>query len=195
MKIYTKTGDKGETSLLSGKRVSKSHPRIATYGNLDTLNSSIGLIISTHHHSHLEPLNNELLVTQMNLLKSIQNELFNLGSLIACDKASLLERLAPFNADLIQQMETQIDVMDTVLPALKNFILPGGHPSAAHAHLARTLTRSCEREVIHLLNSNEEINIDDQAIALLNRLSDYLFTLSRLINHFANESETLWSNS
>jgi cob(I)alamin adenosyltransferase len=198
MKVYTKTGDKGETALLSGKRVLKTHPRIAVYGELDSLNSSIGMILSLLD-AHKINKEESAQLAQIEILQSCQNEIFNLGSHLSCDKNSFLSKLAALNQKIVLDLEKQIDLMDEALPELKNFILPGGHLSAAQAHVSRTLTRTCERNVIHLqqmAKSDETLEIQEDlflhAIIFLNRFSDYLFTLSRFLNHISDSQETPW---
>lgn len=178
MKIYTKTGDKGQTSLVSGKRVSKSHPRVDSYGDVDELNSSLGIV--TSH------LNDQKIIDS--LLK-IQNQLFNLGSNLACDDEALAKKLPQIQKKHIEWLEAQIDEQQKALPELKNFILPGGHPAASFCQLSRSICRRAERKVIEIA---EQENIPIIYIEYLNRLSDYLFVLSRSINHNNNHNEPQW---
>jgi len=176
VKIYTKTGDKGETSLFGGTRVSKDHIRIEAYGTIDELNACIGLI---RDYLDAEDL---LLITE------IQNRLFNIGSILATEKQSNFP-IPSIKVEHIEVLEKWMDKTDETLPKLSNFVLPGGHPSVAHTHLARTVCRRSERRVISLSESTE---IPDNLIKYLNRLSDFLFILARKLT-FSNEAEEiLW---
>lgn len=178
MKIYTKSGDKGQTSLVSGKRVSKSNPRVDCYGNVDELNSSIGIVAA---HLNIPDLNQQI--------SHIQNQLFNLGSNLACDDAELLKKLPQVEDKHIKMLESYIDEMQKKLPTIKNFILPGGHPASAFCQLSRSICRRAERSVIELSNSED---LPLVYIEYLNRLSDYLFVLARNINHLNGMSEPQW---
>ncbi len=207
MKIYTKTGDKGETSLLSGKRVSKNHPRISAYGDLDSLNSNLGMILSFleyHKESGLNKETQDNINAQTKVLKRCQIELFNQGSHIACDKASFRTKIPTLNFELVEDLENQIDKMSSQLPTLNNFIIPGGHLAASQCHVARTKTRECERVIVQLKEYSENHVDSDLAldtdltasfILFLNRFSDYLFTLARYINFLSNIEDTPWQNS
>lgn len=178
MKIYTKKGDEGKTSLVSGQNVSKSHPRLDAYGTLDELNSVIGLTVS--------------LVSQKEIkdhLFKIQNQLFNIGSQLACDDSALSNKLPTVTEDHIKGLEAFIDEMTAQLAPLKNFILPGGTEAASTCHLARTVCRRAEREITKL---HEEQPLDLIYIKYINRLSDLLFTLARYINHLAKMPEINW---
>lgn len=184
MKIYTKTGDSGTTSLFGGQRITKGHHRIEAYGSIDELNASIGLIISAlkletpalHFRAKLE---------------RIQEELFVIGSHLSTPYhiEDIPETLPAFPIDGLEMLENDIDEMQQQLPELKHFILPSGTQAASHAHLARTICRRTEREVVRL--SSEEV-ILPEILQYLNRLSDYLFVLSRAINHLQNEEEHQW---
>jgi cob(I)alamin adenosyltransferase len=181
-KIYTKTGDCGETSLLSGTRVRKYHLAIDVYGEVDHLNSLIGFLRSqiTKKHSEYE------------LLKSMQNQLFVLGSLLACEPEKRDEwKLPQLDESLIASLESHIDQLTKALPELKNFILPGGCEAASRSHLCRTTTRLVERKIVEYFdNSKDTIEF---SMRLLNRMSDYFFVLSRSLNHEAGEAETIWT--
>ena len=167
MKIYTKTGDMGTTSLLGGKRVSKSDQRIEAYGTLDELNSYIGLLRDQKvNHDRKE------------ILYSIQNELFTLGSLLAADPDKPKLKLPELVEESILKIEKEIDYMDKFLPPMKHFILPGGNQAVSFCHIARTICRRSERMCIALA-LNEPI--PDLIIKYINRLSDYLFVLARLM--------------
>lgn len=184
MKIYTKTGDKGETSLVDGGRVKKSHPRVEAYGTVDELNSVIGTALSLF--SNEKELSQKI---QTAVLLKIQNNLFNLGSHLACSKPEVRAKLPTLDDSDILQLEKEMDLMSTELPPLKEFILPGGHIISSHLHLARTVCRRAERRVIELdENQTELINIQ-----FLNRLSDYFFVLARYVNFKAGLDDIKWS--
>jgi len=177
-KIYTKTGDKGETALIGGVRVSKSSLRIDLYGEVDELNSFIGLLRSYEDNK---------------LLASIQNQLFNLGSMLACElEKRSVYKLPPIDALIIKSLEDSIDEMNEELEPLKNFILPTGSKAASVAHLCRTVTRRVERK---LVNFSEHLKAQepDNSFEFINRLSDYFFVLSRFLNKKENITETIWT--
>lgn len=169
MKIYTKKGDSGETSLLGGARVKKYDLRIEAYGTVDELNSYMGLVGDFANPEHKV------------LIKSIQDNLFTLGSHLALEPGKTNIKLPQIDNTDIEALENAIDDMDAVLPPLKNFVLPGGHVSVSHAHVARCVCRRAERRCVELADQSE---IDPVMVKYLNRLSDYLFTLSR---HFSME--------
>lgn len=177
-KIYTKGGDKGETSLLGGTRVLKSHERVEAYGNLDELNSFIGLIrdqeISPHYHM---------------ILIRIQERLFVAEALVARDPAVETRELPSLAEEDITILEHEIDAMNEELPPLNNFILPGGHPLVSYCHIARTICRRAERSLIRLNSTNP---VDDIIIRFLNRLSDYLFVLARKTGKDFGAIESPW---
>jgi len=179
VKIYTKTGDQGQTSLYGGKRVQKHDLRIESYGTLDELNSYIGLI-------------RDLLINsdQDTLLKQIQITLFDIGSHLAADPEKTKLKMPQFQDDLIQNLENAIDFMNEVIPPLKSFILPGGHATVSHIHISRTICRKAERR-ISMLAQNEEIH--SIINPYINRLSDYLFVLARYIAKQNNIEENLWN--
>jgi cob(I)alamin adenosyltransferase len=185
MKIYTKTGDKGKTSLFGGTRVSKAHLRIESYGTVDELNSYIGLI----KDQNINSLYKEFLL-------QIQNDLFTIGSMLATpeDKALLKsgqERLAipKIDQNAVLFLENEIDKLDEVLPVMTNFVLPGGHTTVSFCHIARCVCRRAERLVIHL---NENTPINEHIIIYLNRLSDLLFVLARKLTYDAGVQEIPW---
>ena len=179
MKIYTKKGDKGETSLIGGTRVSKHHIRIQAYGTVDELNSFIGLIRDQEIQE----------VTKKTLLE-IQDRLFTMGSLLAADpKASKMKLPQIKDAD-ISLLENEMDQMNEVLPEMKQFILPGGHTTVSYCHIARCVCRRAERLVIEL---HEVEKVDEIIIRYLNRLSDYLFVLSRKLSQDLKAPETPWN--
>ena len=167
MKIYTKNGDKGNTQLLGGSAVSKNHIKLNCYGTIDELNAFIGNIYDQEINE----------IHKTTLIK-IQNHLFNLGSCIAFDKKN--KSISPPNIteDNIKMLEYQIDKMDNELPTLQNFILPSGHPNVSKCHIARTVCRRAERNLVAL---KQQEDVDPLHIKYLNRLSDYLFVLARYI--------------
>ena len=181
-KIYTKTGDKGETSLFGGARVPKSHIRVETYGTVDELNSYIGLLTDLVDTPQYKAV-----------LKEIQDRLFTIGAVLASDpsKDMMTPDVKPSD---IQLLENEIDTMETELPPLKNFILPGGHSSVSFCNIARTVCRRAERLVIalDLLEKEEGREIDPLSIQYLNRLSDYLFVLGRKIGKDLGVEEVVW---
>lgn len=186
-KIYTRTGDKGKTSLIGGARVSKSNLRLEAYGTVDELNSFLGQLVAE--------LGRELKSPEFSSLKTeleeIQSDLFNLGSRLACEDAKLREGLPGVDAKHIEHFEKRMDEFSASLTPLKNFILPGGTPAASIAHVARTVCRRAERDCVALLESGE--TVEDEVIKYVNRLSDYLFVLARYINKLGGSSETLWA--
>lgn len=184
-KIYTRTGDKGNTRLVDGSCVEKFNPRVEAYGTADELNSYLGVVRCTLSPlPHLAPMD----VT----LEKVQNELFNIGSLLATEKDEVFKLLPPISAEQIQYIEEQIDTLSAELSELRNFILPAGHPVAAHLHVARTLCRRCERR-------SAEIAMKDDRYAAtlqyLNRLSDYLFVAARWANMKSGVTDVLWKKT
>ena len=177
MKIYTKKGDKGETSLIGGKRVKKSHDRLHAYGTVDELNSYVGLL---RFYIEDKIIRNELI--------EIQDRLFTLGSLLAAlpDSKMILPSLE--KAD-IKSLENSIDKMNEELPEMRSFILPGGHKIVSLCHISRTICRRAERWTIAV---NEEEMVPLLIPAYLNRLSDYFFVLARYISNKLNVSENPW---
>ncbi|MCT4579951.1 MAG: cob(I)yrinic acid a,c-diamide adenosyltransferase [Flavobacteriales bacterium] len=178
MKVYTKTGDKGETSLFGGKRVLKSNVRIDAYGTSDELNSWIGLIrgqkIEKYH---------------IKTLIEIQDRIFTLGAQLAADPDKPKLKLPKIETPDIEYLETAIDKMDQSLPAMTNFTLPGGNDVVSYCHIARTVCRRCERLIIELTQS---AHVDELVIQYVNRLSDYLFVLSRKLTQELDAKEEYW---
>lgn len=179
-KIYTKTGDAGETALIGGTRIPKSHIRIEAYGTVDELNSWLGVI-----RDHLDD-------SSLNVsLRSIQNTLFVVGSQLASDPEKNIKMNLPALTDQeIQSLETSIDAMESQLPELKNFVLPGGHPASSFIHVARCVCRRAERICVQM--QGMEFWVSPIVIRYMNRLSDYLFVLSRYVLHQNKGNETLW---
>ncbi len=178
MKIYTKKGDKGTTGLLGGTRVPKHHIKIESYGTIDELNSFIGLLINLDESQWF---NQELLI--------IQDRLFTIGSHLAADPIKNKFALPIIDNSDVKLLEAKIDEMQEELPALKNFILPGGSLFNAHCHIARCVCRRAERCVSHLAESEF---VEPIVLQYLNRLSDYLFVLSRMVNFKLHKEETAW---
>lgn len=177
------------TSLVGGTRVSKSDKRIDSYGTVDELNSIIGMARAELRGIDMTGLKPgiHLLASQ---LEQLQNRLFNLGSLLACEDSKMKSRLPIISEAHIKEMENNIDAMTAELPELKDFILPGGHKIAAHLHLARTVCRRAERATIFLYDDRQ---IEDPLLLhFLNRLSDYLFVAARYTNFLTGVSDVKW---
>jgi len=180
-KIYTKTGDKGNTSLIGGTKVPKSDIRIETYGTVDELNSWIGLV---NDQLHDEEFTNEL--------KEIQDRLFTIGSALATDAGKETKmRLPDLHQSDITNLENRIDQMTLRLPEMKSFILPGGHPLVSSIHIVRCVCRRAERLAVNM--QQHELFIDEKVIQYLNRLSDYLFTLARYVGMKLGVAEIKWN--
>lgn len=178
MKIYTRTGDKGDTSLFGGQRVPKDALRIEAYGTVDELNSVLGIVRADNHDPEID-----------RLLARIQDSLFVVGADLATPIAkgeARVRRIAPADAAALEQA---IDDLDSRLPPLRTFVLPGGSPVASRLHFARTVCRRAERHVVRLLHAEE---VGEAVLVYLNRLSDFLFVLARFANHQANVAETPW---
>ncbi|KAA9338305.1 cob(I)yrinic acid a,c-diamide adenosyltransferase [Hymenobacter busanensis] len=178
MKIYTRTGDKGLTSLIGGTRVPKSSLRIEAYGTVDELNSWIGLVRDQDVCALYRPL-----------LKQIQDRLFTIGATLASDPERARMALPDLHDADVLVLEQEMDRMNDILPELRHFILPGGHPSVSYAHVARCVCRRAERLAISL---REESFVPDLVVMYLNRLSDYLFVLARLMCHDLGSEEITW---
>jgi cob(I)alamin adenosyltransferase len=181
MKIYTRTGDEGETGLFGGGRVPKDHSRVAAYGDVDELNSAIGVVRATQPVDFFDPL-----------LESVQRDLFAIGGQLATpDPEKVAKALvkAELSEARVAEFERAMDAADQELPPLRAFVLPAGTPKAAALHLARTVCRRAERSVVHLAH---ESPVPGLFVAYLNRLSDLLFTLARLANHRAGAGDATW---
>ncbi len=178
MKIYTKTGDKGQTSLIGGTRVPKNNIRIEAYGTVDELNSWIGLLRDTILDSHVKTI-----------LIEVQDRLFTIGSSLAADPEKSKMKLPDLLESDVTLLEHEIDVMDKVLPPMKSFVLPGGNEIVSHCHIARCVCRRAERCTIHLTETSP---VNEIVIHYLNRLSDYLFTLSRKLSLDLGTEEIPW---
>jgi cob(I)alamin adenosyltransferase len=178
MKIYTKTGDAGTTSLIGGTRVVKYHTRLECYGTIDELNAHIGLVF--------DGCNNESIRT---ILSRVQHDLFTIGALLACEDAEKFQ-LSTINQQHIEILEETIDKYTAELPKLHEFILPAGHCVATQCHVARTVCRRAERNIVKL---DEIADIDSNILIYINRLSDFLFILARKIMNDNGLKEITWS--
>lgn len=180
MKVYTKTGDGGTTSLVGGKRVSKFDQRLEAYGTVDELNSFVGDLITVMKSDE-----------DRALLCFIQNKLFVMGSNLACE-GDCGVKLQKLDKSDYERLEKRIDAMDKLLPRLSRFVLPGGVKAAAKAHICRTVSRRAEREICRLA---ESCDVDENIKIFTNRLSDYFFVLSRYCNFIENSEEIFWDNN
>ena len=178
MKIYTKTGDKGTTALLGGTRVSKSNHRLEAYGTVDELNSYLGLV-----------RDQEVNQSRRDFLKQVQDRLFTIGSNLATAPGKDVKNVPDLKEEDIELLEKAMDQMDKDLPPLRYFILPGGHQSVSFCHLARTVCRRAERNVVVL---HEQEPVAEICFRYLNRLSDYLFVLARKMGQELNAEEVNW---
>ena len=184
--IYTKTGDLGETSLASGKRVSKTDARIEAYGTVDELNSWIGLLRAEMKHSEFRVKNSEFRCQNSDeQLQWIQNKLFNLGAALSDAPGQWIKETD------VQQLEQWIDVMQTEVPKQRAFILPAGSETVCRCHVCRTVCRRAERRIGTLQNAENDARKEE--LKFVNRLSDYLFVLSRYIGHLLQEPEEAWN--
>ena len=188
MKIYTGTGDRGKTSLLSGERIAKNDARIEAYGAVDELNSLIGAVAAS-----LPAVSGAETVREQ--LVRIQSDLFRVGALLATTEDSTAgSLLQPIDERESLWLEEQVDKMQSLLPELTAFILPGGHSSAAWSHVARTVCRRAERRMIPLPGRTYPADVHrDCLLTYINRLSDYLFVLARYCNHLAGVEDHVWS--
>lgn len=179
MKIYTKGGDAGETSLFSGKRVSKAALRVNAYGDLDELNAYIGAL-RDHTRASFDEVDA--------LLYEQQQHLFTAGALLADDREGVEK--TPISTTAIPELEQAIDQMTAELPPLRSFILPGGHPAVSATHLCRTVCRRAERQAVAL---GEEVELPKNLLTYLNRLSDYFFVLGRYVGMKVGAEEVKWN--
>lgn len=183
MPIYTRTGDKGQTSFRNGQRISKSDLRVDVYGTVDELNSAIGVAIA-----ELIRIKDKGLRIKKELIK-IQNDLLDIGSILANPNAKYTIRNTKYLSKRVKEFEDFIDQMTKQMPVLKNFILPGGGKTGALLHCARTVCRRAERNLVKL---SEKETINSEIIIYINRLSDLLFTMARFTNFKEKKKETIW---
>ena len=179
MKVYTKTGDKGQTSLIGGERVSKSHARLEAYGTIDELNSFVGLLVEYLEDSH-----------DKEVLSQIQSLLFSVGGYLATPENKKQETIGISNKSIVM-LEKEIDQISERLPPLKSFVLPGGCKSAALANVCRTITRRAERCIYCIPDIS---GIDSDSVVFVNRLSDYFFVLARKECFLCKKEEKIWRN-
>ena len=182
--IYTKTGDKGKTSLIGGTRVSKTDARLEAYGTIDELNSFMGLLISS-----LAPDS-----ADASFLYTLQNKLFALGGYLATDSEAHAQVACTISTSDVEQIEHRIDQLEETLPPLNNFVLPGGCRQASLAHVCRTICRRAERR-IYSIEEVSETSLDTNIKQFINRLSDYFFNLSRFLNKMYDTEEIYWDKS
>ncbi|MBQ8501973.1 MAG: cob(I)yrinic acid a,c-diamide adenosyltransferase [Bacteroides sp.] len=180
--LYTRTGDQGTTALVGGARVPKTHLRLEAYGTMDELNTQLGLLVTY--------LTDE---ADVRFLQRIQNHLFVIGSHLATDRTkTALREASILHPELVAALEQEIDRLDASLPAQRAFILPGGSRPAAVCHVCRTVCRRAERRILSLA---EQVEVDAEILSYMNRLSDYLFILSRKLNMDEKKDEIFWDNS
>lgn len=189
MKIYTKTGDTGETGLVDGSRVAKDVPRVAAYGDVDELNSVLGLACAQADAQARAGQPGDAELTE--LLHQVQRDLFALGAQLADPRARLAEHKAKVSLgdEHVRRLEAAIDAREADLPPLRAFILPGGSPLGALLHLARTVCRRAERALVALMR---QADVDPLLLVYLNRLSDLLFVLARHVNQASGRPEHTW---
>ncbi len=191
MKIYTKTGDKGQTSLIGGTRVPKNHIRIEAYGTIDELNSWMGVIRDSFTHLRLNtPMwSNEETKRMTQMFIDIQQVLFTIGSHLANDPEKSKMKLPEITEAQIAALENEMDAIEQIVPPMKNFVLPGGHMNVSYCHVARCVCRRAERCIVHL---SETAEVNEIIVRYVNRLSDYLFMLSRKLTHDLGAEEIPW---
>ncbi len=179
MKIYTRTGDKGNTTLVGGKQVPKTHIRIEAYGTVDELIAHTGMIKDMWNNPEMDTILNE-----------IQDRLMTCAAILASDCENCRVSIPEIREQDISTLENEIDRMEVVLPPLRSFVLPGGHILSSQCHIARTVCRRAERQIIRL---SSELFVPDTVIRYINRLSDYYFVLSRKVLHDNNREDTPWN--
>ncbi len=182
--IYTRSGDAGKTSLVGGMRVSKTHARLEAYGTVDELNANLGVLAASVDDTEIR-----------SFLLYIQHKLFSLGAYLATDQSTTdLQVASQISAEVVTRLEQAIDELDASLPKLTAFILPGGALSASFCHVCRTVCRRAERRIL-ALEEHESCEIDPEVKQFVNRLSDYLFILSRKLNQLTQHDEIYWDKS
>ena len=178
IKVYTKTGDNGETSLFSGERVPKHNVRIKAYGTIDELNSFVGLLKDYVEEKKIKEV-----------LHNIQLKLFSIGSILASPGDKNFSEKVKIEKKDVEYIELEIDRLNKDLPELKNFVIPGGHKTSSYSHVCRSICRRAERKISKL---NNKSSVDSNILAYVNRLSDFFFVLSRFLKHSDNVSESHW---
>ena len=194
-KVYTRTGDKGTTSLFGGTRVGKNDPRLEAYGTLDELNSVLGVLIATAE-AHRWPTHASMEINRVcDELRNLQAQLFVMGGQLAteAENTSLRAKLPKLKSDDVTAMEQWMDRMSTDLEPLGNFVLPGGTPAAAQAHMARTIARRAERAIVGLSSTQPSPDWLEEIIRYINRMNDYFFVLARHLNRMAGVIEPVWN--
>lgn len=184
-RIYTKTGDKGTTRLVDGSCVEKFNPRVEAYGTVDELNSQLG-------EARCRVREIPEVASLDHFFETVQSELFNIGSLLACEKDETFQMLPPVRPEQIAALEAHIDALDKDLPTLKNFILPAGHPTATAFHVARTVCRRAERRSAEISMRDSRY---DNCLIYLNRLSDLLFVCARWVNLKTGTPDVIWKKT
>lgn len=180
--VYTKTGDKGTTALIGGTRVAKTHVRLEAYGTVDELNAQLGLLVTYLADGR-----------DKGMILKIQNKLFTVGSHLATDQEKVeLRDVSIITSEHITELEQEIDFVDAALPPLRAFVIPGGSRGSAVCHVCRTVCRRAERRILAL---SEEYKVSAEVLSYMNRLSDYLFVLSRKINVIEETDEIFWNNA
>ena len=190
--VYTKTGDNGTTSLVGGTRVKKCAPRVESYGTVDELNSHIGLLAEMLRElaSNVDMDSKERFMECHSQMKKVQNRLFIVQTLLATEDEGTYAKLPQLDVGDTEEIEHWIDCMDSQLPKLKSFVIPGGSTASAQAHVCRTVCRRAERKIVRLA---EEEKVDEKIKKYINRTSDYLFIMSRYILLLQNKEENFWS--
>lgn len=188
--VYTKTGDKGTTSLVGGRRVKKCDPRVEAYGSVDELNSHVGLLAEMLRETSAKPGSEEDVEECCRQLKRIQDRLFVVQTLLATEDGEMYKKFPQMADENVVEVERWIDTMDALLPKHNRFVIPGGSMASAQAHVARTVCRRAERMVVRLA---EEENIEEILMKYINRVSDYLFVISRYILMLEGKNEIFWS--
>ena len=178
MKIYTRKGDSGDTSLIDGKRVYKHNLSVAAYGTIDELNSFLGLLKDYIDDEKIK-----------DVLNNIQLKLFSIGSILASGENQNISEKVKIEKKDVVYIEIEIDRLNESLPELKNFIIPGGHKTSSYSHVCRSICRRAERKISEL---NKNSSVDPNILAYVNRLSDFFFVLSRFLKHSDNVSESYW---
>lgn len=182
--VYTRTGDDGTTSLVGGVRVAKTHIRLEAYGTIDELNANIGMLVSLIDDSR-----------QIEMLRYVQNKLFSVGAYLATDQSvTTIRQDGCIHNDAVERLEQAIDEIDSILPQVHRFVLPGGSYPASVCHVCRTICRRAERRILGL-EEQENIVISPEVKRFINRLSDYLFVLSRNLNILTDSNEFFWDKS